>query len=125
MDDLVKLNRIKAVLADMGVTSWMLAVFMNVTEQTVSNWCKNTHQPNKEDFRKIADFLEVDQRQLIVSTEPTKNGLRVKLDKEHKKFLAEGNETYIIEKSKNKRSKNKVLNPALVERLRVLVDNEK
>jgi len=123
MNNLIKLNKIKAVLAETGVTSWMLAVFMNVTEQTVSNWCKNIHQPSKEDFRKIADFLVVDQRELIVSTKPAKNDLAEKLIREHKKFLSEGNETYIIEK--NKKAKNKVLNPVLVTRLRLLVEKHK
>ena len=122
MDDSAKLNKIKAVLAERNVTGWMLAIFLNVSEQTVSSWCQNSSQPNRVYFSKIADFLNVDQRDLIVSTPPGKNRLAEVLREEHKKFIAEGKGTYVNEESVGGKKNKKILNPELVKRLRALVE---
>ncbi|WP_205945284.1 helix-turn-helix transcriptional regulator [Pedobacter hiemivivus] len=122
MDASPKLNKIKAVLAERNVTGWMLAIFLNVSEQTVSSWCQNSSQPNRVYFNKIADFLNVDQRDLIVSTPPGKNKLAEVLREEHKKFLAEGKGTYVNEESIGGKKSKKILNPELVKRLRDLVE---
>lgn len=39
---------------------------MGVTPSTVSKWCTNSSQPDLSSLLKIADFLEVDIRELIV-----------------------------------------------------------
>ena len=39
---------------------------MGVTPYTVSKWCTNSSQPDLSSLFKIADFLEVDIRELIV-----------------------------------------------------------
>ena len=62
------LNRIKAALADKGKTNRDLAKHLNRTESTVSRWCTNDIQPSVEIFAQIAEFLEVDIRDLFVST---------------------------------------------------------
>ncbi|MCE2503500.1 MAG: helix-turn-helix transcriptional regulator [Chlorobi bacterium] len=62
------LNRIKAVLAEKGKTNRDLAKHLNRTESTVSRWCTNDIQPSVEIFAQIAEFLEVDIRDLFVST---------------------------------------------------------
>ncbi|MCX6318702.1 MAG: helix-turn-helix transcriptional regulator [Bacteroidetes bacterium] len=62
------LNRIKAVLAERGVANKVLAAKMGKTEATVSRWCTNDIQPTLEILHEIARILDVDMRELIVST---------------------------------------------------------
>lgn len=64
----VNYNRIKAVLAENNVSSKELAKHLDKTESTVSRWCTNDVQPSIEVFYQIAKFLEVDVRELLVST---------------------------------------------------------
>ena len=68
-------NRIKAVLAELGVSNKALAEGIGVTEETVSSWCVQKKQPSWENLYAIADFLEVDVRALLVPNKksPTKN----------------------------------------------------
>lgn len=68
-------NRIKAVLAEQGVSNKSLAEAIGVREQAVSSWCVQKKQPSWENLYAIADFLEVDVRSLLVPNEksPTKN----------------------------------------------------
>jgi transcriptional regulator with XRE-family HTH domain len=62
----VAYNRLKAVLADMGKTNKELAEGIGVLPNTVSTWCTNVKQPSWEKLYAIADYLEVDVRELIV-----------------------------------------------------------
>lgn len=66
--DKINYNRIKAVLAEKNVSSKELAKHLDKTESTVSRWCTNDVQPAVEIFYLIAQFLEVDIRELFVST---------------------------------------------------------
>lgn len=68
MMDKINYNRIKAVLAEKNVSSKDLAKQLGKTESTVSRWCTNDVQPAVEVFYQIAEFLEVDIRDLFVST---------------------------------------------------------
>ncbi len=61
-------NRIKAVLAEKGISSKEIAKQLNKTESTVSRWCTNDVQPSVEVFYQLAQFLDVDIRELFVST---------------------------------------------------------
>jgi len=61
-------NRIKAVLADKGKTNLWLAEGLGKNKTTVSKWCTNDVQPPIETLFKIADVLEVDVRELLVSS---------------------------------------------------------
>jgi putative transcriptional regulator len=60
-------TRIKAALADAGVTNKELAEGLGVMESTVSTWCTNTKQPSIETLFLIADFLKMDARELLVA----------------------------------------------------------
>lgn len=62
------LNRIKAALAEKGRTNRDLATHLERTESTVSRWCTNDIQPPVEIFARIAEYLDVDIRELFVST---------------------------------------------------------
>lgn len=64
----IKYNRIKSVLADKNVSSKDLAKHLKKTESTVSRWCTNDVQPSVEIFAQIAEYLEVDIRELFVPT---------------------------------------------------------
>jgi putative transcriptional regulator len=64
----LKLNRIKAVLAEQEKTNLDLVRHLNKTEATVSRWCTNDVQPSLETLYEIAKFLDVDIKELIVST---------------------------------------------------------
>ncbi|MBI1307081.1 MAG: helix-turn-helix domain-containing protein [Bacteroidetes bacterium] len=61
-------NRIKAVLAEQGKTNNWLAEELNKNRTTVSKWCTNQMQPTMETLFEIAEVLDVDVRELLVST---------------------------------------------------------
>jgi transcriptional regulator with XRE-family HTH domain len=62
------LNRIKAVLAEKNVKNAELAIQLGKTETSVSRWCTNDMQPSIETLFDIAKVLDVDVRELLVST---------------------------------------------------------
>ncbi len=61
-------NRIKAVLAEKGKTNNWLAKQLDMNRTTVSKWCRNDMQPRMETLFMIAEALDIDVRELIVST---------------------------------------------------------
>jgi len=61
-------NRIKAVLAEKGKTNIWLAEELRKNKTTVSKWCTNDVQPPIETLFKIAEVLDVDSRELLVSS---------------------------------------------------------
>ena len=68
-----KLNRIKGALADAGKTNIWLAEKVGRDAVTVSKWCTNTSQPDLSTLSKIADALEIDVRELLVSNVKSPN----------------------------------------------------
>jgi len=63
-----KLNRIKGALADAGKTNLWLAEQVGRDPVTVSKWCTNTTQPDLQTLSKIAEALNIDIRELLIST---------------------------------------------------------
>lgn len=63
-----KYNRIKAVLAEKGVTNKELAETLKIAPQTVSRWCTNDIQPSVETLYTIAKYLKIDVRELLIPT---------------------------------------------------------
>ena len=61
-------NRIKAVLAEKGKTNNWLADQLDKNRTTVSRWCTNDMQPTMESLFEVADVLDIDVRELLVST---------------------------------------------------------
>ena len=61
-------NMIKAVLAEKGRNNNWLAEQLNVNINTVSKWCTNNMQPTVERLFEIAKVLDVNVRELLVST---------------------------------------------------------
>lgn len=62
------LNRIKVVLVEKRATGKWLAQKLNVSAVTTSRWCSNTSQPDLATLVKIATLLDVDVKDLIIST---------------------------------------------------------
>lgn len=63
-----KFNRLKALLAETDHTSKWLAARLGKDATTVSKWCTNRIQPDLQTLSKIANLLNVDIKDLIVST---------------------------------------------------------
>lgn len=61
-------NRIKAVLAEERKTNMWLAEKLQMSPNTVSKWCTNQMQPTIETLFRIAGVLEVEARDLLVSS---------------------------------------------------------
>jgi transcriptional regulator with XRE-family HTH domain len=62
------LNRLKFVLLEKNVKNKQLAQALDKTESTVSQWVNNYKQPSLETFYEIAQYLDVDLKDLFVST---------------------------------------------------------
>ena len=65
---MANLNRIKVVLVEQQKTGKWLAEQLGKSTCTVSKWCSNTVQPDLTTLDKIATLLNVDRRELIVSS---------------------------------------------------------
>ena len=63
------INRLKVVLAEQGRTNKWLAEKLDKNTATISRWCTNEMQPSLESLVKIAETLNVNVRELLVSTE--------------------------------------------------------
>ena len=61
-------NRIKAVLAEKGRTNNWLADEIDMNRTTISKWCRNDMQPRIENLFQVAKALDVDVRELLIST---------------------------------------------------------
>ena len=68
MTETVMLNRIKVALAERQKTSKWLAQQLNKSETTVSRWASNRVQPSVEQLFEIAGILEMDVKDLLVSS---------------------------------------------------------
>ena len=64
---MININRLKAVLADVGQTNKWLAEQLGKDPVTVSKWCTNTTQPDLMTLYRISELLDVDIRDLLVS----------------------------------------------------------
>ncbi len=63
-----KINRLKIVLVEQNKTGKWLAEQLQKNEATISRWCSNTSQPSLEMLVTIAKVLNVDAKELIVTT---------------------------------------------------------
>lgn len=61
----LKLNRIKAVLAETGHTGKWLAEQLDKDPATVSKWCINTSQPDLYTLHKISNLIGVPVQDLL------------------------------------------------------------
>lgn len=61
------LNRIKVVLVEQKKTGKWLAEQLGKSSCSVSKWCSNTTQPDLQTLNKVAEILQVDVKDLLVS----------------------------------------------------------
>lgn len=61
------MNRIKEVLEEKGIKQIWLAEKLGKSYNMVNAYAKNRQQPRLETFMKIADILDVDVKDLIIS----------------------------------------------------------
>lgn len=66
------INRIKVVLVEQSRTNKWLSEKINRNRTTISRWCTNEMQPPLETLVEIAEILNVDVRELLVSTKDKK-----------------------------------------------------
>lgn len=62
------LNRLKLVLVEKKRTGKWLADELGKNPSTISKWCTNVIQPDLSTLRKIADLLDIDIKDLIISS---------------------------------------------------------
>ncbi len=63
-----QINRLKVVLVEQQRTGKWLAEVLGKNEATVSRWCTNETQPSLETLLEIAKVLNVDVRELLISS---------------------------------------------------------
>jgi len=61
------MNRIKAVLEEKGIKQTWLADKLSKSYNMVNGYVQNRRQPSLEDLNRIANILDVDVKDLIVS----------------------------------------------------------
>ena len=62
------INRIKVVLTEQGRTNKWLSEKIGKNTTTVSRWCTNDIQPSLETLLEIAEILNVDIKELLISS---------------------------------------------------------
>lgn len=62
------MNRIKEVLKEKGISQAWLAKKMEKSYPTINEYARNKRQPSLEDLYKIAKILDIDVKELIVSS---------------------------------------------------------
>ena len=61
------MNRIKEVLKNKGISQTWLADKMDKSYPTINEYARNKRQPSLEDLYKIAEILDIDIKELIIS----------------------------------------------------------
>lgn len=64
------MNRIKEVLADKGIKQTWLAEKLGKSYNMVNGYVQNRQQPRLEVLMKIANILDIDVKELIISSKP-------------------------------------------------------
>ena len=64
------MNRIKEVLEQKGIKQIWLAKKLGKSYNMLNSYAKNRRQPSLDDLYKIAKILDVDVKELIVSSKP-------------------------------------------------------
>lgn len=63
-----EINRLKVVLVEQKKTGRWLAEQLGKDPATISKWCNNKTQPSLEVLRQIASLLNVDVKDLLLSS---------------------------------------------------------
>ena len=71
------MNRIKDVLEQKGIKQRWLAEKLGKSYNMVNSYVQNRRQPSIEDLYKIAEILEVDVKELLISNKTDKTNTNV------------------------------------------------
>ena len=63
-----QINRLKVVLVEQKRTGKWLAETLGKNEATISRWCTNESQPSLETLLEVAKALNVDIKELLISS---------------------------------------------------------
>jgi DNA-binding XRE family transcriptional regulator len=119
-------NKIKKVAKELGASSRLLSLWVDVDYTTVSNWSSNKYQPNDDNLNQIGELLEKDNRDLLESQGRISSGLAKALEQELKRLHKVEGLPYEVEKFDKKKGVNvKVNNLELVKRLREFAEKYK
>lgn len=64
----LRINRIKEILVIQGKTQKWLAGEMGISTTAMTSICNNRSQPHLKDLHRMAEILDVDIREMLVST---------------------------------------------------------
>ena len=67
------MNRIKEILKEQGRSQAWLADKLDMSYMAVTRYCNNKRQPTIDTLNRIAELLEVDNRDLLVPLKPNSN----------------------------------------------------
>lgn len=67
-----EINRLKVVLVEQKRTGKWLAEVIGKNEATISRWCTNETQPSLDTLSEIAKVLNVDIKELLISSKEAK-----------------------------------------------------
>ncbi len=67
------MNRIKEVLETKGIKQTWLSEQLNKSYNMINSYVQNRRQPSLDDLYKIAEILDVDVKELLVSNKNDKN----------------------------------------------------
>jgi len=70
------MNRIKEVLEAKGIKQTWLSEKLGKSYNMVNSYVQNRTQPSLEILNQVADILNIDVKELIVSNKVNKNGLK-------------------------------------------------
>ena len=68
LDPMERINRLKEILVIKGMSQKELAERMGKNPNTITSICNNKSQPHLKDLKSMAEVLDVDIRELLVST---------------------------------------------------------
>ena len=71
----MKILRLKEILNEKGITGKQIASDLETTEATISNLSKGDSLPRKDMLINIAKYLDIDIRELLVSTKSDKSNI--------------------------------------------------
>lgn len=64
------MNRIKEILETKGIKQTWLSEQLNKSYNMINSYVQNRRQPSLDDLYKIAEILDVDVKELLVSNKP-------------------------------------------------------
>ena len=102
MQTIKKYNRIKVELTEAGKLNSELAAYLGVHASTVSDWCTNTNQPSIKDLYRIAEFLKIDVRNLLVPSQARATGYNFEPGENSTMMAAEPAPPYNVKAKPNK-----------------------